>query len=150
MQLTTYSDYALRLVIYLMVHHDRQVSTREVADAYGISLNHLTKVAKSLTKAGWVLTTRGGGGGLTLAAHTPDTRVGEIVRHTEPHCDIAECFNRSSDTCPITAVCRLKPILYRARKAFFDVLDTVTVREIARNGAELAPILNASGARRGA
>jgi Rrf2 family nitric oxide-sensitive transcriptional repressor len=147
MQLTTYSDYALRLVIYLMVHHERQVSTREVAEAYGISLNHLTKVAKSLTRAGWLLSTRGGGGGLSLAAHTPDTRLGEIVRHTETNCDIAECFNRSSDTCPITAVCRLKPLLYRARKAFFDVLDTMTVRDISQNSAELAPIFSTASAR---
>jgi Rrf2 family nitric oxide-sensitive transcriptional repressor len=147
MQLTTYSDYALRLVIYLMVHQDRHVSTREVADAYGISLNHLTKVAKSLTKGGWLITTRGGGGGLMLAAHTPETRLGEIVRHTETTCDIAECFDRRSDTCPITAVCRLKPVLYRARKAFFDVLDGVSVRDIARNSGELAPVLAASSLR---
>jgi Rrf2 family nitric oxide-sensitive transcriptional repressor len=137
MQLTTHSDYALRLLIYLMSHPSPKVSTREVADAYGISLHHLTKVAKSLTKAGWLVTTRGGGGGLTLAAHTPKTRVGEIVRFTESSCDIAECFTPKTNTCPIIGVCRLKPILYRARKAFFDVLDTVTIQEIAKNPAEL-------------
>lgn len=145
MQLTTYSDYALRLVIYLMVHPSRHVTTREVADAYGISLNHLTKVAKSLTKAGWLVSSRGGGGGLMLAAHTPDTHLGEIVRHTEGCCDLAECFDRVRNTCPITAVCRLKPVLYRARKAFFDVLDAVTIRDIARNSADLAPILSPAG-----
>lgn len=68
-----------------------------------------------------------------LANHIPETRVGEIVRHTETSCDVAECFNPSSNTCPIIAVCRLKPILYRARKAFFDVLDAVTIGDIARN-----------------
>jgi Rrf2 family nitric oxide-sensitive transcriptional repressor len=140
MQLTAHSDYALRLLIYLAVHPSRQVSTREVAEAYGISLHHLTKVAKSLTKAGWLVTARGSGGGLMLAKHTPEARVGEIVRHTEGQFDIAECFDRARDGCPITAVCRLKPVLYRARKAFFDVLDTVTVGEISRNPAELEPI----------
>jgi len=144
MQLTTHSDYALRLLIFLMSHPSRNVSTREVADAYGISLHHLTKVAKSLTKAGWLVTARGSGGGLTLATHTPKTRVGEIVRYTESSCDIAECFTPSTNTCPIIGVCRLKPILYRARKAFFDVLDTVTVQEIARNPGELNPIFEAS------
>ncbi len=140
MQLTTHSDYALRLLLYLMSHRPRTVTTREVADAYGISLHHLTKVAKSLTKAGWLVSARGGHGGLTLAAHTPATRVGDIVRHTEPSCDVAECFNPSSNTCPIIAVCRLKPVLYRARKAFFDVLDTVTIEDIAKNPADLNPI----------
>ncbi|MEP6672553.1 MAG: Rrf2 family transcriptional regulator [Chthoniobacter sp.] len=137
MQLTTHSDYALRLLIYLTSHRARKVSTKEVASAYGISLNHLTKVAKSLTKAGWLISARGGGGGLMLAPHTPETRVGEIVRHTEYTCDLAECFNIAGNQCPITHVCRLKPLLYRARKAFFDVLDAVTVQEIARNPEEL-------------
>lgn len=149
MQLTTHTDYALRLLIYLMSHDPRKVSTREVAEAYGISLHHLTKVAKSLTKGGWLLTTRGGGGGLVLAPHTPDARVGEIVRYTEFTCDLAECFNPSSNTCPITAACHLKPILYRARKAFFDVLDSVTVREMARNPGELVPVFATARRRAG-
>lgn len=140
MQLTTHTDYALRLLLYLMSHRTRKVSTREVADAYGISLHHLTKVAKSLTKGGWLIAARGSGGGLLLSAHTPNTRIGEIVRYTEFTCDLAECFNPKTNTCPIVAVCHLKPVLYRARKAFFDVLDTVTVQDIARNPEELNPI----------
>ncbi len=140
MQLTTHTDYALRLLIYLMSHDTRKVSTREVAAAYGISLHHLTKVAKSLTKGGWLVAARGGGGGLRLAPHTPETRIGEIVRYTEYSCDLAECFNPARNTCPIIAVCHLKPVLYRARRAFFDVLNTVTVRDIAGNPDELSPI----------
>ena len=73
MQLTTHTDYALRLLIYLVSHPDRNVSTSEVSAAYGISLHHLTKVAKSLTKGGWLIAARGAGGGLQLAAHTPAT-----------------------------------------------------------------------------
>jgi Rrf2 family transcriptional regulator, nitric oxide-sensitive transcriptional repressor len=149
MQLTLHSDYALRLLIYVMSHPSRKVSTREVADAYGISLNHLTKVAKSLTKAGWLVAARGGGGGLTLAPHTPQVRVGEIVRYTETSLDVAECFTAATNTCPIIGVCRLKPVLYRARKAFFDVLDSVTIQEIARNPGELNPIFEAARGGRG-
>ncbi len=145
MQLTLHTDYALRLLIYLMSHRARKVSTREVADAYGISLHHLTKVAKSLTRGGWLTAARGGGGGLMLAPHTPETRVGEIVRYTEVRSDLAECFNKATNTCPIIAVCHLKPVLYRARKAFFEVLDSVTVQEIARNPEELNPIFANTG-----
>ena len=137
MQLTTHSDYALRLLIYLTSHRERNVTTREVASAYCISLNHLTKVAKALTKAGWLVAARGSGGGLMLAPHTLQVRVGEIVRYTEFTCDVAECFDIKANTCPITDVCRLKPLLYRARKAFFDVLDSMTVQEMARNHEEL-------------
>lgn len=137
MQLTSHTDYALRLLIYLMSNSTRNVSTREVAEAYRISANHLTKVAKSLTKAGWLVSARGGGGGLMLAPHTATAKVGEIVRYTESNCDIAECFNTSANSCPITHMCDLKPILYRARQAFFDVLDSVAVRDLVRNPEEL-------------
>lgn len=140
MQLTTHTDYALRLLIYLMANGARNVSTREVAEAYGISLNHLTKVAKSLTRAGWIVAARGGGGGLMLAPHTPEAKIGEIVRYTETNSDIAECFNVPRNTCPITHACHLKPVLYRARKAFFEVLDSVTVRDVSRNPEELGAI----------
>jgi len=128
------------MLLYLMSHPGRKVTTKEVAEAYGISLNHLTKVAKSLTKAGWLVASRGGGGGLMLADHTPDTSVGEIVRFTESALDIAECFDAGTNTCPITRACQLKPILYRAKRAFFEVLDGSTVRDIARNSEELQPL----------
>jgi Rrf2 family transcriptional regulator, nitric oxide-sensitive transcriptional repressor len=141
MQLTTHTDYALRLLLYLASHGPRKVSTREVAAAYAISLNHLTKVAKSLTKAGWLRTARGGGGGLELASHALDLTVGEIVRYTETNCDLAVCFTPKTNTCPIIAVCRLKPVLFRARRAFFDVLDGATLRDICRNADELLPLL---------
>jgi Rrf2 family nitric oxide-sensitive transcriptional repressor len=149
MQLTSYTDFALRLLIYLANHPAHPVSTREVAEAYGISLNHLTKVAKSLTKGGWLISSRGGAGGLSLAPHTMKTRLGEIVRYTEVTWDIAECFNSAANTCPIINACRLKPVLYRARKAFFDVLDGATVGDLARNPGELnAAFKSQSAARR--
>ncbi len=141
MRLTTHTDYALRLLIFLMTHHPRKVSTKEAAAAYGISLHHLTKVAKALTKGGWVLTSKGAGGGLALAPHTPKATLGEIVRYSEPNCDVAECFRLKDNTCPIIAVCRLKPVLYRARQAFFDVLDGVTIQEIAKNVGQLRGVL---------
>ena len=92
------------------------------------------------TKGGWLIAARGSGGGLQLAAHTPATRIGEIVRYTEYTCALAECFTPPSNTCPIAPVCCLKPVLYLAQKAFFDVLDGVSVQEMARNPAELRPI----------
>lgn len=134
--LTYHTDYALRLLIYLLRHPDRTVSTREMADFYGVSLNHLVKVAKSLTQAGWLVSTRGIGGGLMLAAHTSGTKVGDIVRHTE-NTDLVECFQPKTNTCPIHQGCDLKPILFQARKAFFDVLDAFTVQDLARRPQEL-------------
>lgn len=131
MQLTYHTDYALRVLIYMMSRPTQNVTTREMAEFYGISLNHLTKVVKALTRAGWLKSTRGAGGGLQLAPHTPGTKVGEIVRFSESR-TLVECFDPPNNTCPITKGCELKPILYQARKAFFDVLDKYTVADLAK------------------
>ncbi len=130
MKLTYRTDYALRVLIYLMNRPGQKVTTREMAEFYGISLNHLTKVAKALTRAGWLKTERGASGGLMLAPHTADTRLGEIVRLTET-AEVVECFTPKTNTCPITARCELKPILYKAQSAFYSVLDAHTVRDLA-------------------
>lgn len=138
MQLTYHTDYALRLLIYLVMHPGETVSTRAVADYYGISLNHLTKVAKQLTQGGWLLSTRGVKGGLRLADHTLSAKVGDIVRFTE-NTDLVECFTPGTNTCPISRACFLKPMLYQARAAFFGVLDGYTVRDLAWQAATLFP-----------
>ena len=140
MQLTYHTDFALRVLIYLLDRPEKTVTTREMAEFYGISLNHLTKVAKALTRGGWLLATRGGGGGLRLAPHTAETSVGEIVRFTE-NLVLLECFDPKLNTCPITRSCHLKGVLHRARHAFLEVLDGCTVRDLVGSTAirELAP-----------
>lgn len=140
MQLTTYTDYSLRALLFLMSHPDHKATTREMAEAFGVSLNHFSKVTKDLTQAGWLIGTRGGSGGVCLAEHTPDVRVGDIVRHTE-NFQLVECFDMNTNTCLIARSCRLKGLLYKARKAFFEVLDGATVREIAENPEDLRRLL---------
>lgn len=141
MQLTTHTDHALRMLMYLMINPERNITTREVAETFGVSIHHLTKVAKSLVKGGWLLSTRGAGGGLVLAPHTPNAKVGDIVRHTE-NMGMVVCFTEKTPRCPIEAVCRLRSVIHRARQAFFEVLDGVTVAEVSGNKAELGLILN--------
>jgi Rrf2 family nitric oxide-sensitive transcriptional repressor len=143
-QLTSHSDYALRVLIYLLSHPGQNVSTREMASAYGISLNHLTKVAKSLCRGGWLVYARGSGGGLQLAAHTPEATVGEVIRFTE-NLDLLECFNPAKNTCPIVRACELRSVLYKARQAFFAVLDSYKVRDLARNPNELNALFLPAG-----
>ncbi len=136
MQLTSYSDYGLRVLLYLMSQPERRATTREVAESYGISLSHVTKVTKDLTKAGWLIGTRGVGGGVRLADHTPDAKLGDIVRHTE-NFDLLECFNLQTNTCTIAGCCQLRGVLYQARKAFFDVLDGTSLQDVAGNAEAL-------------
>jgi Rrf2 family nitric oxide-sensitive transcriptional repressor len=128
-QLTYFSDYALRLLIYLGAHADRLVSIQEVSRAYGISQHHLVKVVQLLVENGLVATTRGRRGGMRLNLAPEQIRVGELVRLTEPHFHLVECFDTTTNTCPIEPACGLKGVFQQAGRAFLEVLDAHTLAD---------------------
>lgn len=130
MRLTIYSDYALRLLMYLAVRADGLATIPEVAAAYDISANHLMKVVHKLGQAGYVETVRGRGGGMRLGKPADAIGLGEVVRFTEPDMDIVPCFDSANKDCPLWRACRLKATLYRARLAFLEVLDESTLADL--------------------
>ncbi|MCW8140364.1 MAG: Rrf2 family transcriptional regulator [Planctomycetota bacterium] len=138
MQLTVYTDYALRTLLYLGLHPDRPVPAPEVAQAYAISVHHVAKVAKALVRDGFVRARRGRAGGLELAVAPDALRVGDVVRRTEPTLDLLECFDRRASACPITGACRLEHVLHDARAAFLEVLDRTTLADLLTNRPALA------------
>src|SRR6266487_3734812 len=123
MQLTLFSDYALRISLYLAVHDERLVSTDEVSRAYGISKNHLVKVITKLIDLAVVESVRGRSGGLRLARPAADIDIGWLIRATEPHMNLVECFDMRTNTCPIAPACGLKGVLIQAQRAFLESLD---------------------------
>ncbi|HEY8378594.1 MAG TPA: Rrf2 family transcriptional regulator [Nannocystis sp.] len=131
MQLTQRTDYALRTLLYLTVHRDRLVPVIEISAAYGISNHHLVKVAHDLAQHGFIDAARGRGGGLRLAREPASITLGEVVRVTESHFDLVECFDRAHNTCPIVTACELTRILDEARARFLEVLDTRTLADLA-------------------
>lgn len=141
MQLTLFSDYALRVAIYLGCHPGAPVSVDEISRAYGISRHHLVRVVQTLTELGVVHSRRGRGGGLSLAKEPRSINIGWLVRQTEPHFDLVECFDPTTNRCPITPACELQRALHRARQAFLDVLDSYTLDQFLKRRAELVPLL---------
>jgi Rrf2 family transcriptional regulator, nitric oxide-sensitive transcriptional repressor len=131
MQLTLFSDYSLRVLLYLTAHRERVVALPEISKAYGISHNHLIKVMQRLVAGGWIESVRGRGGGVRLARDPRDINVGAVVRATEPHLDLVECFNAGTNTCPIDAACGLKGALLRARAAFMSELERYSLADFA-------------------
>lgn len=129
MRLTQFTDYALRTLLYLGVHDDRLVPVSEVARSYRVSHNHLVKVAAMLTELGVVEAVRGRGGGLRLAVDPAEVNVGWVIRRTEPDFHLVECFDRATDTCPITPACMLKKVLHEARRNFLETLDRYTLAD---------------------
>jgi Rrf2 family nitric oxide-sensitive transcriptional repressor len=129
MRLTTFSDFALRTMMYLALHPDRLVTINEVADAYGISTNHLMKVVQTLAAAELIATLRGKHGGLRLAEPAEAIALGRIIRATETDIVMAPCFEAGGH-CVIRPACRLVGVLDKALSAFMAVLDSVTLADL--------------------
>lgn len=130
MQLNGFTDYALRVLIYAAVHRHQRCLTAEVATAFGLSRHHIVKVVNELQHLGYLETTRGRAGGFRLARAPHLIRVGEVVRHTEGSLAVVECFDRETNTCPLTRACGLKGALAEAFDAFFAVLDRYTLADL--------------------
>lgn len=141
MQLTLHADYSLRVLLYLAHHPDRVVSTQEVSDAYGISRHHLVRVMQTLHHGGYIELHAGRTGGASLARAPEAISLGEVVRCAEPGFPIVECFDPERNTCPITAACRLKSVLYDALQAFFNVLDGYTLKDLVQQPQRFQELL---------
>jgi len=141
MRLTAFTDYSLRVLMYLAARPAQQSTIVAIATAFAIKENHLTKVVHFLGKAGWIVTTRGKGGGMRLARAPQDIVVGEVIRQTEGGDLPAECFSESGGNCCISPVCKLAGALQEAVDAFYAVLDGYTLEDVARNRDVLARLL---------
>ena len=147
MHLTLHTDYALRTLLYLRLRDDEQSTIQEIADAYGISKNHLMKVVQRLAGLGYVHARRGRGGGLLLAKQPEEINLGRLVEQMEPHLDLVECFNLETNTCPIVPACDLKSLLSEAQRAFLNTLRGYTLADLGTRGARLRKILRIEPAR---
>ncbi|HCX32598.1 MAG TPA: BadM/Rrf2 family transcriptional regulator [Rhodocyclaceae bacterium] len=133
MRLTTFTDYTLRVLMYLALEPGHLATVPEIASAYGISENHLVKVVHRLARGGVIESIRGKGGGVRLACDPREIRLGRIVRAAETDAAIVECLAPASNTCRITRACRLAPILLEAFDALYETLDAYTLADLVAN-----------------
>jgi Rrf2 family nitric oxide-sensitive transcriptional repressor len=141
MRLTTFTDYSLRVLIYLGTRNDERTAVGDIAEAYGISKHHLMKVILFLVDAGYVQTTRGKGGGVELKLDPERIRIGDVVRKAEVDSVLVECFGRDTSTCRIQRPCLLRGAFEKALQAFYAVLDTYTLADLLDNQPALARVL---------
>lgn len=132
MRLTRYTDYAMRVLLYLGAQPEKVCSISEIARAYGISQNHLMKVAHDLGKAGYIEGVRGRSGGIRLAKPADQINVGDVVRQTEEGFELVEC-----GTCVIAPACGLTGALDEALAAFMAVLDRYTLSDLLKKRSKL-------------
>lgn len=141
MRLTAFSDYTLRVLMFLALSRDRLATIPEIAAAYGISENHLMKVVHQLARSGVIESVRGKGGGIRLAHAPEQIRLGSIVRASEGSAPIVECLADDAGGCRIAPVCRLAEVLVRAFDALYASLDEYTLADLMRAPRELQALL---------
>lgn len=129
MHITRYTDYSLRVLLFLALEKDRLSTIQEISDSYNISSNHLMKVVHALNKKGYIETVRGKNGGMRLRMDPDDIRIGVLVREMEPDMSLVECFS-PDNKCVITPVCGLKAVLGEALKNFLSTLDKYTLADM--------------------
>ena len=140
MRLTQYTDYALRVMLYLARHPDRLCSIQEIATAYDISKNHLMKIINDLVHAGFLISVRGRNGGIRLARPPGGINVGALIRHTENDFDLVGCGR-----CIIAPACGMTSVLDEAVAAFLAVLDRYSLADALARKGDFLPLLKAVG-----
>lgn len=140
MRLTTFSDYALRTLVFLEIKTDKLANISEIAAVYGVSQNHLMKVVHFLAKRGYIDSLRGKGGGIRLKLKAEEINIGELIRATEGGNALIDCIDKGQ-ACRIFPACNLIQIFRDAHAAFYAVLDQYTLADVAKNRNELSQIL---------
>ena len=148
MRLSLHTDYALRVLMFLATEQ-RQASVEEIAVAYGISRNHLVKVARRLAELELVEAKRGRGGGISLARPADSINVGQVVRDFETLSAFVECFDRAQNTCPVAGVCGLQGALGQAVADFLARLDQYQLSMLIPRPLDFAKRLNAADPQKG-
>jgi len=146
MQLSKFTDYSLRVLIYTAAKHPAKASITELAEAYNISRNHLVKVVSQLAHMNYLETTRGRGGGILLAQSASDIVIGDVIEAVETGFDMAECFRLEKNQCRLTPVCRLRGIMNDAKTAFLRELSRYTLADVVQQPEEILEALEAESA----
>ncbi|WP_028389352.1 Rrf2 family transcriptional regulator [Legionella fairfieldensis] len=141
MQLTQFTDYSLRALIYIALRKN-SCTIKDITEAYAISNNHLIKIIHNLSKLGLIKTIRGKNGGILMAVQPETINLGQLITQLEPHFDLVPCFNTAKANCCIAPVCKLKGILHQAQTAFMAVLQHYSLADVLHNPNELSALLN--------
>lgn len=137
MQLTKFTDYALRVLLFLGQNQDKRVTIDDISNHYHVSRNHLMKIVHSLSVAGFIHSSRGRNGGLSLGMSPSCITVADVILHTEKNMDLVECFE-SDSTCMLESDCVLRHVLHRAQDSFLEVLSMFSLADILERQKRLA------------
>ncbi|HEY1172654.1 MAG TPA: Rrf2 family transcriptional regulator [Verrucomicrobiae bacterium] len=141
MNLTLFSDYSLRILMYAALNGGKQFSVDDVSNAYKLSRHHVAKAVNFLSQEGYLAAKRGRGGGILLGKAPSEIRIGQLLRRSEAGTPFIECFDVATNTCPLIKGCMLKGALFEAWNAFFDTLDKYTLADFVKRPERLQQAL---------
>lgn len=141
MNITTFSDYALRVLIYLAVDEAEKSTAKDIAESYDISFHHVAKAAQWLAREGYINSERGRSGGISLMRPTHDINIGELVRATEAGTVLVECMRPKGGACCIEPACGLKRALAEAQEAFYLTLGKFSLADVVDQKSALSRLL---------
>jgi Rrf2 family nitric oxide-sensitive transcriptional repressor len=139
MQLSRFTDYSLRVLLYLAVNRDKRATLHEIAAFYPLSLEHLRKVVHALAKSGYLRTYRGKHGGIELAVQAEEVLIGNVIREFEGHSSLIDCEGLD---CRLNSFCTLKKALRQGQKALFESLNTFSLADLVGSKPELVRLLS--------
>ncbi len=138
MQLSRFTDYSLRVLLYLAINHSKRATLHEIADFYPLSLEHLRKVVHALAKSGYLRTFRGKFGGIELALEARDIRIGDVVRKFEGQQALLDCAELA---CRLNPACTLKAVLKEGQDAFFSSLNDYSLADLVGTRTDMVRLL---------
>lgn len=141
MQLTQFTDYSLRALIYIALKN-KMCTIKDISEAYTISTNHMIKIVHNLARLELIKTLLGKHGGIMIAVAPQSINLGDLVLKLEANFDLVPCFNQEKANCCIAPICQLRAVLVQARQAFMNVLNQFTLADIISNRAGLQDLLN--------
>lgn len=144
MNITTFSDYTLRVLIYLAAHEGEKSTADEIASSYDISFHHVAKAGQWLAREGYVNSERGRAGGMTLRKAPQQINIGRVVKATEAGTALVDCMKANGGSCCISPNCGLKHALVEAQAAFYTALERYTLEDIVSERSALKILLDGS------
>ena len=144
MRLTRFTEYSLRVLIYLGQNDENRVTIHQISEAYDISKNHLMKVVSNLTRLQFVSAQRGPGGGIRLNRSPEEIGLHEVIGNTEKDLQALDPENFSTAS-EMTADTRLSDFLRHALQAYLDDLGRFTLADVLEQKNDLSPLLEMNG-----
>lgn len=129
MHITQYTDFSIRVLIYLTIHGEKLCTISDIANSYNISKNHLMKIVQQLSQKGYLHSVRGKNGGIRLKESPSNINIGTLIRDMEGETKIVECFGKNNQ-CVITSDCKMKNIFARAQENFYQTLEEYTLQDL--------------------